>query len=341
MSRLIAVPLLALACVLGPLVAVAAAARHDRDHDHLPDRWERRHHLSTHERSGHGDPDHDGLSNRREYRLHTNPRRKNAKFPSPATTGVPAHWTPRSTRTRDVVVRRRGQVVHDLRLVNADIIVKAPDVTIRRVDLQGGWIDNYQGATCANGLTIEDTTLEPPPGADSSVESEGVVSYGGYTARRVKIWRRSEGFRVGGSPDCGPVRIEDSFVKVVIPRGRCDLHTDGIQGYDGGPAKLRNVTIDSREAMCGTAPFFFPKDQGNTSVDVDHVLVMGGGYPFRLGVPGRVSDLDIVKRSWDYGPINVKCSVVRSWDAHVVTILPSYRVARTVRKQRCNTEDGN
>ena len=108
-------------------------------------------------------------------------------------------------------------MVEDILLQNANIVVQAPNVTIRRVKMQGGWINNFQGPTCANGLTIEDTTIEPPPGQSNSAEAEGVVSYGGYTARRVKIWNRSEGFRVSGMPDCGEVRIENSFEKIVIP----------------------------------------------------------------------------------------------------------------------------
>jgi hypothetical protein len=66
-----AVPLVLLACLGMP----AAAAAKDRDHDGLPDRWERRYELSTRSPSAAGDPDRDRLSNRREYALRTNPRR--------------------------------------------------------------------------------------------------------------------------------------------------------------------------------------------------------------------------------------------------------------------------
>jgi hypothetical protein len=60
-----------------PLVAAPAAhaKRRDRDHDRLPDKWEKRYHLSTKHRSTKRDPDHDRLKNLREYRLRTNPRR--------------------------------------------------------------------------------------------------------------------------------------------------------------------------------------------------------------------------------------------------------------------------
>jgi beta-glucanase (GH16 family) len=56
-------------------VTVSAATPRDRDHDRLPDRWERKHHLSTTRPSAKRDPDGDHLSNIRELRLRTHPRR--------------------------------------------------------------------------------------------------------------------------------------------------------------------------------------------------------------------------------------------------------------------------
>jgi hypothetical protein len=55
--------------------SATAAAPRDRDHDRLPDRWERNHHLSTTRPSAKRDPDRDRLRNRRELRLRTHPRR--------------------------------------------------------------------------------------------------------------------------------------------------------------------------------------------------------------------------------------------------------------------------
>jgi hypothetical protein len=63
---------------LAALLAVPGAAMaksHDRDHDKLPDKWEHKFHLSTHHKSGKGDPDKDGLNNRGEFKSKTNPRR--------------------------------------------------------------------------------------------------------------------------------------------------------------------------------------------------------------------------------------------------------------------------
>jgi hypothetical protein len=75
LSRSLLLVLLALPFI--PTTASGAAAR-DRDGDRLPDRWERRYHLSTSWKSARGDADRDGLSNLREYRLRTNPRRRDS-----------------------------------------------------------------------------------------------------------------------------------------------------------------------------------------------------------------------------------------------------------------------
>ncbi|MCA1569559.1 MAG: hypothetical protein LC798_04405 [Chloroflexi bacterium] len=268
--------------------------------------------------------------------------RSSHRFPSPATTGVPRGWKPRRTLTQDLHVTRRGAVIADVLLNNADIVVEAPEVTIRRVKLQGGRITNFAGPSCLGDLRIEDTTIAPAPGERYSVESEGVVDTASYSARRVKIWRRSEGFRVagGGAPGCGATRIRDSFAKIVIPPGRCDLHSDGIQGYGAPPTIIENTTIDFRLAECGTAPVFFPSGQGNTRLTVRRLLVIGGGYPFRMGVPGDVAGLAIASKSWVFGPIDVDCSLVSSWDAKIVSITSGYQVRRVARRQRCDTDGG-
>jgi hypothetical protein len=59
---------------LGAFALPGVAAAKDRDRDGLPDRWERRHHLSTKHDSSGRDPDRDRVDNRNEYRERTNPR---------------------------------------------------------------------------------------------------------------------------------------------------------------------------------------------------------------------------------------------------------------------------
>jgi hypothetical protein len=353
------------ALVLASLaVAVAVSSSRDRgssgpDQDGLPSRWEDRYGISTTEKSGSEDPDQDGLANRREYDLKTNPskrdtdgdgfsdggevrkgtdpkdRRSNpGTFPTPASTGVPPGWKPKRVRTTDLRVTKAGSVVSDVLLKNADISVEAPNVTLRRVELQGGVINNWPGGEdCNTGLVIEQSTIGPAPGQDYGNDSEGVISYGGYTADQVEITHRSEGFRASG---CGPVRVEDSFAYITPPHPCGDWHGDGLQGYEADAITVRNVTLELNIVGCGgTAPFFVPAGQNNTSVDVDRLLVKGGGYPFRLGVRGTVTGLKIANGSWAFGPVDVVCSGVGKWDAEVVDVSPDYAITRHVHPARC------
>ena len=71
--RIIAALTLALVASLS-LAAVAPAKARDRNHDRLPDRWEKRHKLSLKVKQARRDQDEDGLSNLGEYRAGLHPR---------------------------------------------------------------------------------------------------------------------------------------------------------------------------------------------------------------------------------------------------------------------------
>ena len=70
--------------VLGPLVAAAVglmvvalpgtASARDRNHDRIPDKWERHHHLSLRKNQASRDQDRDKLKNRQEFKARTDPR---------------------------------------------------------------------------------------------------------------------------------------------------------------------------------------------------------------------------------------------------------------------------
>jgi hypothetical protein len=64
---------LAIVAALG-IVSSASASNRDRNHDRLPDRWERAHHLSLKVKQAKRDQDRDGLNNRGEWRSHSDPR---------------------------------------------------------------------------------------------------------------------------------------------------------------------------------------------------------------------------------------------------------------------------
>ena len=64
---------LALVAILG-LASSASAKSRDRNHDRIPDRWERVHHLSLKVNQAKKDQDRDGLKNRAEFKAHMDPR---------------------------------------------------------------------------------------------------------------------------------------------------------------------------------------------------------------------------------------------------------------------------
>jgi hypothetical protein len=254
-------------------------------------------------------------------------------FPNVDCTGVPAGWQPVSTRTTDLVVSTAGTIVQDVRLVNADIRVQAANVTIRRVEVQGGSIT----APCNGNLIIEDTSVIRAPGQVTRYDDGQVIGDAGFTLRRVKVDGVPEGIRLGVR-SCGLVTIEESFIRIEKPDVCGDWHGDGVQGYQGGPLVVTHSTIVmgsfGPEPCEGTSPFFYP-DQGNTRADIDGALVVGGRWSaFRLGTPATVRGLYLV------GGYDVKCSRMEVWQAFNVTINSNFQVLSST-PQACLTEGGN
>ncbi|MFL5884977.1 MAG: hypothetical protein ACJ77M_07905, partial [Thermoleophilaceae bacterium] len=75
MKRLMLLITAAAALALMALPAAALAKSHDRNHDGIPDKWERHFHLSLKHNDAKGNPDHDGLNNKQEFKDGTNPRK--------------------------------------------------------------------------------------------------------------------------------------------------------------------------------------------------------------------------------------------------------------------------
>lgn len=261
------------------------------------------------------------------------------QYPRRANTGVPRGWEPVRTINGDKTVSRRGAIIKDVR-IKGDLVIAARDVRVVRVDVVGGSINNWVGSDCQTGLSIRRTTIRRAPGESTSGD-EPALQAGGYVAQRVLVDGLPEGFRVGGKRECGKVVLRRSYARVVSPDDCGDWHGDALQGYDGAHVKIRNSRLDlvERDDCGGTAPFFYPRNQGNTSVDIDGLIVKGGGYSFRLGMPGDVRNLKIVRGGYHYGPIDVDCSAVDTWQAHVVK-LDKQGQPRHLRRQRCNSNGG-
>ncbi len=74
MRKMTIAALLGAIAVLVLTLAGPAAAK-DRNHDKIPDKWEKRYHLSLTKKQGKRDQDKDGAKNRAEFKAKTNPRK--------------------------------------------------------------------------------------------------------------------------------------------------------------------------------------------------------------------------------------------------------------------------
>ncbi|MCB0866818.1 MAG: hypothetical protein KDB58_13990, partial [Solirubrobacterales bacterium] len=75
MRRMRTATLVAVGMLVAAFAIAAPASAKDRNHDNLPDRWEKRYDLSLKVKQGKRDQDKDGLNNRGEYAAGTNPRK--------------------------------------------------------------------------------------------------------------------------------------------------------------------------------------------------------------------------------------------------------------------------
>ena len=216
----------------------------------------------------------------------------------------------------------------------------ADDVTIRRVEMQGGFITNQYGdapVNCGHDMLIENVSFKQQPG--QFVPSDyPVIGEGSYTARAIEVDGRGEGMRMS---DCGPVTLENSFLRIHGAdegTAACDaVHSDGVQAYYGVGGTARNNTIIF-ETSCGTSPWFVVNPSINSGTyTIDRLLVSGGGYSFRQQVTASVTGLRIVNDAWVYGPTDqLDCSKLSDWDAKLVTIDANYQVSGVVGDQPCS-----
>ncbi|WP_159440973.1 DUF4082 domain-containing protein [Agromyces cerinus] len=258
-------------------------------------------------------------------------------FPTRETVGLPDGWAPEREMTGEVWIREAGAVIEDVRYTDATIYVEAPNVTLRRIQAVDARIVNDYDDVCKNGLLVEDSEF-----TSSGANGFEVIGPGGYTVRNTAIDGVPEGLRAGGKgAGCETVTVEFTFIRITPPKVCGDWHGDGIQGYDGPHLIVRQSTIlmEEEDGCHGTAPFFYPSGQENTSVDIDGLIVSGGGYSFRNGMPGSIRNLNVVDGGWGYAPVDVRCSVVQTWQARVVTLDAAGQPV-PVSRLRCSGDGG-
>lgn len=218
-------------------------------------------------------------------------------FPTATSVGIPPGWVPKVTRG-DWPITVPG-VYEDIR-VNGNIDVRVAGVTLRRVQVVSGVIQNVYAGRCY-AFTIEDSSVVQGSTWSNSGTANGAIGVGGYTARRVAIVDRTEGFRVGGRSDagCGPVLLERVFVRAVPPRPCGDWHGDALQGYDAPALTIRDSTlILAPTSGCGGSSAFFygsAEQNGNAPIVVRNLLVAGGSPVYRPDTPHDTEGLRVVQ----------------------------------------------
>ena len=75
-------------------------------------------------------------------------------------------------------------------------------------------------------------------------------------------------------------------------------------------------------------------------MNIDRLLLEGGGYSFRLGMPGSVTGLRIVNHEWGYGPMDVNCPVITKWEAAIVTIDGNFQPVGAGKPLPCHGSGG-
>jgi hypothetical protein len=301
MSRSLVLSLLALACFA---TAARAAAPRDRDHDGLPDRWEKRYQLSTSKKSAKGNADHDGLRNLREYRLRTNPRRKDtdrdgygdgaevragtnprkrkshpsgrpthARFPGAANTGVPPGT--KLKPSGGLTINRAGAVI-DRRDIAGRVVVNAPNVTIRRSRIRSNamWVvDNN-----STGLVVQDSEIINRPTSGEPNCHNGIGN-SNFTVRRTEITGCENAMNID---DPGNVTFVDNYVHDLDTDGPSYVwgntpHTDGIQG-NGSNVTISRNWIDPTPGDDGNAVIFAPGGSNNYVIEDNYLDGRGTNY---------------------------------------------------------------
>lgn len=235
-------------------------------------------------------------------------------FPTAATSGVPAGWSPAST-VGTQTVSTPGAVLEDLE-VNGDIQVQADNVTIRRCRINNGVVWNNFGGV-VHPFTIEDSSLIADNGWEHASFS-AALGVGSFSADHVVITGHFEGVRSGRNMDgSGPITMNYVYVECHGPESG-DWHGDGLQGYLGSDVTMTNCVVKLFPGLAGvgTSPVYWPDDE-NGALTADGLIVEGGGYAFRLGQPGEnhsIERLYVVEDSYAFGPILVGVEPVM-WSA--------------------------
>lgn len=200
--------------------------------------------------------------------------------------------------------------------------VTADNVTIRNSFLAQG-IDNWTGS---GSFTIEDSTVGPATGCDSSIGFG--IGARKFVARRVLVRGMPDGFRISNLASSETTTIEDSYYYSCSNTGD---HSDGIQtDYSSGNATIRHNTLDLSNSSSATSPIFWGDGSGGSHGIIENNLLVGGGYNISLGTGNGHVISDNLFASWVYGPTYSDCDTVATWSGNrSATIDSNYNILTT------------
>lgn len=223
-------------------------------------------------------------------------------------TGVPA-GTVLTRHDGTLVVSTAGAVVDALDIYG-DLVIKAPNVTVRRTIVRGTRTSSalLNAATpSATNLLVEDSQLV----AAFPTPSVNGVTGGNYTMRRVEVSGTVDGFGI----HLPNVRIESSWVHdttwfAVSPYHSDGSHNDAVQVHGGSNIRIVGNTLEE----ANNAAIMMTQDYSRTfDVDIVGNWMNHGGCTVNIHDKGSVM-ADIVATGNRFGRSTrvVDCAVIRS-----------------------------
>ena len=228
--------------------------------------------------------------------------------PDAGNTGVPA-GTVLTRHDGTLVVSTAGAVVDSLDIYG-DLVIKAPNVTVRRTIVRGTPTSSalLNAATpSATNLLVEDSQLV----AAFPTPSVNGVTGGNYTMRRVEVSGTVDGFGI----HLPNVRIESSWVHdttwfAVSPYHSDGSHNDAIQVHGGSNIRIVGNTLEE----ANNAAIMMTQDYSRTfDVDIVDNWMNHGGCTVNIHDKGSVM-ADIVATGNRFGRSTrvVDCAIIRS-----------------------------
>ena len=214
-------------------------------------------------------------------------------FPDASCTGVPAGTS--LTPSGGLTISTAGAVI-DGREITGQVVVNAPNVTIRRSRIRANsmWvIDNR-----STGLVVEDSEIFNRPVSGQN-NCHNAIGDANFTVRRSEISGCENAANIGGDN----VTFVDNFVHDLDTTGPSyvwgmDPHTDGLQMSPGADnIVVRHNTIDPSPGGGVTSPIIMGVNGSQNNVWIEDNFLDGAGASYAVYLPRQLSQNINVNRN--------------------------------------------